>query len=179
VITVGIDPGLSGAFAALVGADSEGPEFISDAIDMPTMPDGSKNQVDDFAVGKWLRMIRPNQVIIENVRAMPAKGRDAEGNETRRSMGTASSFRFGLVVGQVRATVRSVLGIEPELVEPGSWKRYFALTANKEEARQLALKLWPMSEYLLRRKKDQGRAEAMLLAKWGARPLIGKNFHAA
>lgn len=171
-LIIGIDPGICGAAAAFYPAGPEGPEFIADAIDLPTSEDGSKRQIDDFALARWLRLLeRPTRVAIENVRAMPSiPGKDG----VRRSMGAASAFRFGMAAGQLRATLRISLGIEPEFVEPVTWKRYFGLSTNKQEARQLALRLWPQSAYLLARKKDHQRAEAMLLAKWLARPLIGK-----
>jgi hypothetical protein len=165
MITVGIDPGLKGAAAALFEADAEGEEFMIDAIHLPVMEDGSKNQIDDDAFRKWLIHIQPWRVVIENVQPMPSiPGK----NKARRSMGAASSFRFGMAVGQLRATVRA-LGIEPKLVHPQVWKRAYSLAGpDKEPSRQLALQLWPDSAYLLRRKLDQQRAEAMLIAKWGS-----------
>jgi len=173
-LIIGFDPGINGSAAALCPADADGPEFIADAIDLPTMPDGSKRQIDDFALERWLRRLgRVSHAVIENVRAMPSIP-DEDGE--RRSMGSASAFRFGMAAGQLRATVRMVLQIEPEFVEPAVWKRYFALSSDKEESRRLALRLFPHSAYLLTRKKDHQRAEAMLVAKWRARPLIGRGW---
>lgn len=172
MVIVGIDVGINGAAAALCPADHEGPEFITDAIDLPTMPDGeTKNQIDERKLADWLELVGANYVVIENVRAMPSiPGLGGD----RRSMGAASAFRFGVAAGQIRATVR-VLGITPVFVEPSSWKRHFALKGpDKEQSRQLALTLFPASSYLLKRKKDHQRAEAMLIAKWGVRPIIGR-----
>lgn len=173
-LIIGIDPGICGAAAALQCADEEGPEFIADAIDLPTMPDGSKRQIDERAFRSWLRRLRsPARFIIENVRAMPSF---SKGAKARRSMGAASAFHFGKAAGQIRATIRLCFDVEPEFVEPRIWKEWFALEGgDKEGARQLALKMWPLSAYLLERKKDHQRAEAMLVAKWGARPAIGRN----
>jgi crossover junction endodeoxyribonuclease RuvC len=53
-------------------------------------------------------------------------------------------------------------------VAPTKWKKHFGLTADKEQARALAISTWPFSEHF-RRKKDNGRAEAALLALYGAR----------
>ena len=47
------------------------------------------------------------------------------------------------------------------------WKRHYGLNSEKERARALALRLWPTSEHF-GRKKDHGRAEAALLARYGA-----------
>ena len=166
MVIIGIDVGINGAAAALCPADDEGPEFITDAIDLPTMPDGTKNQIDEVALARWLRLVGATHAVIENVRAMPSiPGKDA----VRRSMGSASAFRFGVAAGQIRTTCR-MAGLEVSFVEPSVWKRHFGLQGpNKELSRQLALELWPMSGYLLRRKKDHQRAESMLLAKYGAR----------
>ena len=171
MVIIGIDVGINGAAAALCPADDEGPEFISDAIDLPTIPDGTKNQIDEIALARWLRLVGATHAVIENVRAMPSiPGKDA----VRRSMGSASAFRFGMAAGQIRATCR-VRGLEVSFVEPSVWKRWHGLAGpDKENSRQLALQRWPLSAYLLRRKKDHQRAEAMLIAKWGVRPVIGR-----
>lgn len=170
-VIVGLDVGIHGAAASFCPADVDGPEFISDAIDLPLMPDGSKSQIDELALADWLRTVRATHAFVENVRAMPSVS--SEGS-VRRSMGAAGAFRFGLAAGQIRTTLR-MMGITPEFVEPSSWKRHFRLSGpDKEQSRQLALELWPLSAYLLRRKRDHNRAEAMLLAKYGARPAIGR-----
>jgi hypothetical protein len=174
MIIFGIDPGLSGAAAALQPVDAEGDEFIVDAIDLPIMDDGTKNQIDERALAEWILRTaagRPARAFIENVRAMPSL--PGNGGQ-RRTMGAASSFRFGLAAGQIRATFR-LSGIPLEFVEAASWKKWFDLRgADKEASRQLALKMWPVSGYLMRRKKDHQRAEAMLIAKFGIRPIIGR-----
>jgi crossover junction endodeoxyribonuclease RuvC len=54
------------------------------------------------------------------------------------------------------------------LVTPAKWKRYFGLDADKEKSRALALRLWPSRSDLFTRKRDHGRAEAALLARYFA-----------
>lgn len=179
MIYIGIDPGINGAAAALQPADHEGEEFIIDAIDLPTMDDGTKRQINELALANWIGRVAPTghaRAFIENVRAMPSlPGKDAQ----RRTMGAASSFRFGLAAGQIRATIR-MCGLPVEFVEAASWKKWFNLRgADKESSRELALQLWPGSSYLMKRKMDHQRAEAMLLAKYGARPMIGRGFSMA
>ena len=174
MIIIGVDPGICGAAAALQPADDDGDEFIIDAIDLPTMEDGSNRQIDEKKFAEWLFLVtrgKRARAIIENVRAMPSI--PGVGG-VRRTMGAASSFRFGLAAGQLRSTIR-MAGFPLEFVESQVWKRWFELKgADKEASRELALKLWPMSAYLLQRKKDHQRAEAMLIAKYGNRPLIGR-----
>ena len=67
--------------------------------------------------------------------------------------------------------VRGVIaasGVPLHLVSPAKWKRHFGLDADKEKARALALRLWPTRADLFGRKKDHGRAEAALLARYFA-----------
>ena len=172
MIIIGIDPGINGAAAALWPADSDGEEFISDAIDLPTMPDGKKSQIDDVALARWLTLTGATHAVIENVQAMPSiPGKDA----VRRSMGAASAFRFGMAAGQIRSTCR-VAGLEVILVHPQTWKGVFQLSSDKEESRMMARAIWPGVRHLLERKKDHQRAEAMLIAKWYLRSRGGRNW---
>jgi len=69
---------------------------------------------------------------------------------------------YGVAKGVIGAA-----GIRRVDVSPGKWKRHFGLSADKEAARALAISQWPKSEHF-RRKKDHGRAEAALLALYGA-----------
>jgi crossover junction endodeoxyribonuclease RuvC len=64
------------------------------------------------------------------------------------------------------------LGVPLYLVAPTKWKPHFSLGSDKEKARALALRLWPTSVHF-GRKKDHNRAEAALLARYGAEVLIG------
>jgi len=172
MVIVGIDPGMNGAACAFYRADHEGPEFVADAIDLPTCADNSKTQIDVAAWGRWLKRVGCAHFFIENVTPMPSRpGADGE----RRSMGATSAFRFGMAIGQLRATAQT-LGIPGTLVVPRVWKAYYDLVGpDKEQSRQLALELYPDAAIYLKRKKDHQRAEAILIARWGDRKLRGSN----
>jgi crossover junction endodeoxyribonuclease RuvC len=92
--------------------------------------------------------------------------------------GVVSAFRFGVAVGMIKAVCRVMVQAGAmELVEAAVWKEYFDLVGcDKEASRQLALTLWPKHAAVLVRKQDHQRAEAMLIAKWGDRPIIGRNW---
>lgn len=155
----GIDPGLYGALAAIEG------DLVLDAYDIPLIGDAPKQEIDVNGVIGWLKHYQPDHVFIENVRAMPSLP-DKDGN--RRGMGAASAFKFGFACGQLRACVVG-LRIPLTLVEPAVWKRSCALKGgDKEGARQLAIRLYPDARDLMKFKKDHQRAEAILLARWGA-----------
>jgi hypothetical protein len=83
-------------------------------------------------------------------------------------MGATSAFRFGFACGQIRGCVQSYQ-IKCRLVHPISWKRHFELKgSDKEQSRQMAIKLLPASAESLKLKKTHNRAESLLLALYGA-----------
>lgn len=159
-LTIGIDPGISGAIAVL--ADGEAGVII----DMPVLKVGDNNEVDARHVAMFIRAARDMHpqatvtAVIERVRAMPPK--DGE-----RKAGAQSSFNFGDHYGKAKA-VLELLGIPYTRAEPASWKRQFGLTGKEKDAsRVLALQRFPDAAYQLTRKKDNGRADALLIALYG------------
>jgi crossover junction endodeoxyribonuclease RuvC len=160
---IGIDPGISGAAAALrIGGIGLSSRF-AEVIDLPTLQDGKRRQLDSYALLTWLRSMRPHRIIMENVHSLPREG-------------VVGAFRFGVAIGMIRAVSRLVVR-DLELVEPKVWKGYFKLAGgDKEASRELALELFPKTSDILKRKKDHQRAEAMLIAWWASRPPIGRNW---
>ena len=92
-------------------------------------------------------------VWIEASQAMPGQG--------TRSMLTIG-FGYGLFLG-ILATLR----LPYTAVRPAVWKRSMGLGKGKEASRLRAQQLYPGAD--LRRKRDHGRAEALLLAAYGLR----------
>jgi hypothetical protein len=80
--------------------------------------------------------------------------------------GVASTFKFGTAYGALLA-VTALCEIPTHLVSPRKWKTHFALDSDKEKSRALAIRLWPGCGFFSR-VKDHGRAEAALLARYGA-----------
>lgn len=163
-LTIGIDPGISGAIAVL--ADGEAGVII----DMPVLKVGDNNEVDARQVALFIRAARDMHpqatitAVIERVRAMPPK--DGE-----RKAGAQSSFNFGDHYGKAKA-VLELLGIPYTRAEPASWKRQFGLTGKtKDASRVLAIQRFPDAAYQLTRKKDNGRADALLIALYGEQAL--------
>jgi len=156
-LTFGIDPGLSGAIATLVDGEA-GP-----VIDTPTMEVDGHTELDARAMAMFIRAAKEMSpgahvsACIERVRAMPAKGR---------KQGAQSSMNFGDTYGKAKA-VLELLGIPTTRAEPASWKRSFGLLKReKDAARVLAITRFPSAAPSLRRKKDNGRADALLIALW-------------
>ncbi|GAB4819483.1 hypothetical protein N2152v2_006529 [Parachlorella kessleri] len=72
-------------------------------------------------------------------------------------------FSFGLLQGLLTAQ-----GIRYQRVDASAWKRHLGLfRLGKDGSLSLARQLFPQAEAFLRRKKDHGRAEALLIAAWG------------
>lgn len=155
MIIVGIDPGLTGGIAAIFDAVDPA------VVDMPTMQLGKtgfvKNAVDLNALALILGVYADlgATVFIERVNAFPGQG-------------VSSMFSLGMSFWGA-AGVCAGLGLPVHLVAPGEWKAHFKLNRDKELARGLASRLYPVVD--LSRKKDHGRAEALLIARYGQETL--------
>ena len=91
---------------------------------------------------------------MEQVGAMPGQG-------------ATSMFNFGEGFGIVKE-VLGALQIPVRMVTPQRWKRFAGLTGkDKDAARSLAIQLHPEAAEYLRRKKDVGRADAIMIARFG------------
>ena len=142
---VGIDPGLTGA-VALVGDG-----FLA-VEDMPVVGANKRRVIDSLALAAILHGWQPTDILIEHVHAMPKQG-------------VSSTFRFGQTVGRVEAVV-ALQKIPLTYVTPAKWKRYFGLGRDKEDSRRLAIELYPRIADRLDRRKDEGRAEALLIGTY-------------
>lgn len=151
--TIGIDPGMHGAIAFLADDGS-----LIDVVDMPIFGvtkkvSGklrTKNHINVHDLGDVLRPHAGAEGVIEQVGARPDDG-------------SSQAFQFGFAVGTVHGAL-GALGTSMDTVTPGKWKKHFGLTADKEQARQLATRRFPSRADLFRRKMDAGRAEAALIA---------------
>src|SRR5262249_1477899 len=149
-VFLGIDPGVSGGLAFLV------PDAGRIAVeDMPTVSGG----VDAVTLANRIRTFAPNVAAVENVHSMPGQG-------------VSSVFKFGQAQGVVLG-VLATLQIPVHLVAPITWKKHFRLGADKEQARALALRLFPACGEHFSRKTDHNRAEAALIAKFAADTIGG------
>jgi crossover junction endodeoxyribonuclease RuvC len=153
VIIAGIDPGIGGAVAFLDPADFAGLEVV----DMPVLVLArNKRAVDTHAIAALLA--RPlDHVFLESASARPGQG-------------TVSMFGYGRSLGVVEGVI-ATHGIPCTEVPPAKWKRTLGVPAAKDGSRARASQLLPVSAHLWQLKKSHGRAEAALLALYGARQL--------
>jgi hypothetical protein len=83
-----------------------------------------------------------------------------------RRQGVQGMFNFGRRYGTVLAVLQ-VLEIPYTLIEPRVWKGATGVSSDKGSSLAAARGLWPGAEDLLRRVKDEARAEAALIARFG------------
>lgn len=92
----------------------------------------------------------------------------------------ANVWQFGRHKGHLEMALDG-LGYETYEVTPPIWKKHFKLMkgADKSASRALAMARFPKHEDLFRRVKDDGRAEAALLALYALETVFGLNNNAA
>ena len=154
---IGIDPGLTGAVAFLTKGNS------LRVHDLPTMLINKRKQID---AEKFHLIVEPYDrdnwktinVLIEDVAAMPVQG-------------VTSTFRFGYGAGVLFGVLSTISSFNVIKTKPAVWKSALGLTSNKKDSLTLARKLFPEQADLFKRAKDDGRAEAALLAHFGRKYL--------
>jgi len=144
---MGADPGHSGAIAFYCPLT---PDKVS-AEDTPLVA----GEVNTAELARIIKVYKPDFAIVERVASRPGQG-------------VHSVFKFGMAYGQLLGVIVA-LGVPHQLVTPPTWKRHYKLIGmDKEASRARALELWPGRAELFKRKKDDGRAEAALLARYGS-----------
>lgn len=182
ILVIGIDPGLSGGLAAI--ADGE----LVKLRDMPTttrivrkrsakdgkMHDRKKRSVNGHGISEFIREAvhaHPGAVVFGYLELAGARPGQAAGATLK--TGYQAGIAEGVLCGH---------GIVVHIVSPMKWRRHFELPPRdkaetpaqakvrmKRESCELAAKLHPNSGGVIVRAKDDGRAEAILLAELGYR----------
>lgn len=151
MIYIGIDPGFSGAIAFYAPKEN-----IVSIYDMPVYQNAKgKTEINLYELHEILapETDEPHMAIIEQVAAM-------------RGQGVTSMFRFGQSYGATQMAV-AAHKIPMQFVTPAKWKSYLGLSRDKGVSRSLASQRFPKQADLFKRVKDDGRAEAALLALYG------------
>ena len=153
MIVLGIDPGLSGALAFY--------DTVSEVLvvmDMPTVEvtrnGKSKREVSPALVADMVAGKGIEKAFMERVSAMPGQG-------------VSSMFSFGRSSGVVEG-VLAAYEIPTTLVTPQAWMKAMGVRAGKDGSRERAMQLFPQYSMTFSRKKDDGRSDAALIAKFGA-----------
>jgi crossover junction endodeoxyribonuclease RuvC len=153
-LVLGVDIGNRGAVAVL---DETG-EFVA-VHDMPVLEDGPKGRrsVNPALLAEIVFKSHATKAFVEHVSARPGEG-------------PIGAFAFGRAKGCVEG-VLAAAGVPIAFLTPPQWKRLVGIPAGrdgaKDTARSEAIRRWPIDAGLFLRKRDDGRAEACLIALAG------------
>lgn len=171
---IGIDPGVSGAIA-VIDTDTDQVAFY-DTPNLEVKSGKKFKKVID--IGRAVLMLQQlsagvkTVVTIEKVNAMPGMKNDPDnpGKKIPAAMGVTSAFSFGMGFGMWLG-VLAALFIPHQQVHSLTWKKSMMADMGKEKdaSRIKAMQLYPRTAPDLVRKKDHGRADALLIADWGRR----------
>jgi len=155
MIAIGVDPGVSGAIAAV----KDGRTLVA-LHEMPVLRVVKNAKVSRSVDGAGLaRIVRdimfkdPKEYyasVVEKTSSMPGQG-------------VASTYSMGHSRG-VAEGVLQALNLPMDLVAPAVWKRQMKLTNDKEYVRGQVQMKFPEAD--LSRKKDHDKAEAIAMAVW-------------
>ena len=153
-VYIGIDPGLSGAIAAV---DESGKVKFVD--DLPTISSSKgKKELHLPEVAKIVSRLMSDTGLVfgavEKVGARPGQG-------------VVSMFRFGLATGQMHGILTG-MKIPIILVRPQVWQKEFLRYTDgpDNKAKSVLAASYRFPDISLPRKKDHGKAEALLIAEF-------------
>jgi len=139
---IGIDPGKSGAFAVL---DCD--EMQVTTHDMPGTLDEKRALISDIGSVKCAWLERP---------FFP------------RMIGIKNAVTIAQAYGELKACL-FFAGVPVFEIDPSAWKKTMRLSTDKNASRALASQYFPDASDQWARAKDDGRAEATLIALYGWR----------
>lgn len=154
---VGIDPGVTGALAVIEQVD--GAWKVLAVYDLPVTQERTstgkvRRHIDPVALYALLESLLPiDRVVVERLNAPPG-------------ISGIAAYSLGATAATIGTTL-ALLCLGVKLVSSSIWKRAMEVPKDKEAARQFASERFGTSEYW-RRKKDHNRAEAALIALYGA-----------
>lgn len=149
-IIMGIDPGISGAIAFYF-------PMVPSRIAVDDVPVAG-GEINVAELARLIRVHRPTLAVIERVSAMPGQG-------------VTSMFNFGRSYGDVRGVI-GAMEVPLHFVTPQKWKKHFGLSSDKDQSRMRAIRMFPTAADSFKLKKHDGRAEAALIALYGAEVLM-------
>ena len=171
---LGVDPGVNGA-CSLYLPDAAVPTVPDGVFDIPTVGDGNKREIDGLLLSRMIWDLRPDWAFVEIVNAfMPTKKDPDTGENVVDKWGGTSLFRFGGAYHSI-LTVLACLEIPTRRVRAPEWQAAFNLQgkakSGTDSARQVVLQRYPAFAPHLKFKKDQHKAESILIAVYGSRKL--------
>jgi crossover junction endodeoxyribonuclease RuvC len=158
---LGIDPGACGALAFLT--ISGGLPVDLETLDMPTLKVRGRSQVDSYALA---REVDARLTVDDETLAVAM----IEQGGVRPQNGRIGAATFWLGVGVIRGVLAANF-VPMEVVAASAWKRSLRVIGDKDGSRARASSIFPRWASQWSRVKDDGRAEAALIALYGANQL--------
>lgn len=143
---LGVDIGMNGCLSFY-----DGQELL--CYPMPTYKVTGGNELDILRVADIIRTNAPTEAYIEKAMLMPVNGKKAY-----QKLGEAEGAFKGILCG---------LKIPYTIIRPQEWKKAMSCPADKDAARMRASQLLPQFAHNWDKKKDDGVAEASLIALFG------------
>jgi crossover junction endodeoxyribonuclease RuvC len=155
--TLGVDPGVNGAIA-LIGDEGD----LFNILDIPTKKTGLGNLIATDRLREWLTgradyLFNDGDTIAVYLEQPLLLGRNSgQGN-----------LVIGMNYGILWQALIDCTGTIPVVFPPAGWVRVLDLPYGKTARRDRACQLWPGRAGWFRRVKDDGRADAALIAHVG------------
>lgn len=159
---VACDPGVHGALAFN--------DWVSGQLDVFPMPTQQR-----FIAGRKLRTVIDEGEVISTLAMYAGMGAThlfIEAVQGLPGQSAPAAFTFGQGYGTVRVAAMAA-GLIIEAVPPAVWKAALKVPKDKHAARQRASEMIPTHRHLWSLAKDDGLAEAALLALYGQRWING------
>jgi hypothetical protein len=159
MLVLGIDVGNSGAVVLEEGD-------LLEVFDMPILRDGVKRRpaVNAPLLAELVRKAHATKAYVELAGPRPGEG-------------AVQGFAFGRSRGVIEG-ILAAAGVPVRFLTPPTWKRAVGLPPGREgakdAARSEAIRRWPGKAALFARVKDDGRAEAALIAVAGLKREAGQ-----
>ena len=168
LIILGIDAGAHGAIAAY-NSDANDLLMVEDMpFDVVHVGGKDRHRVSPQRLADLIRGFDHAQLLMEQPTYRPLVARNKQtGQRETRQPGAAGMAQLGESVGIVKG-IAAAYRMSFTGVAPGAWKRVVRCPAEKGEARRRATECFPRWSALFARVKDDGRAEAALIALYGA-----------
>jgi crossover junction endodeoxyribonuclease RuvC len=151
-LILGIDIGVTGGIAVVSTAGE-----LIDVHPMPCLADGhaGRRAVNGPLLASIVFASHATRAFVEHVSARPGEG-------------AVGAFTFGRSRGVIEG-VLAAAGLPCTFLTPPTWKRAVGLPPgrDKDASRAAAIQRWPAKAELFSRKKDDGVAEAALIAVAG------------
>lgn len=167
MLTLGIDPGISGALAAL---DHNGRLVV---LDMPTRTRAgsgrTRNEIDPRRMLHMLRDLVPAGespiVVMEDMHAFMGDGERVGSMASQASLAATKA---------VISAVFEIAGHTTHLITPQRWQKFYGIKkredeTTKQQSLRIARELYGNAFCPLQ--KHDGRADAILIARWAQRHL--------